>query len=520
MTLVELLVATVLTLLLVAAIAEGFSAVTSTISANRATIELSNRMRETTARVQEDLSAQTVPMLPWTLRSAGMGYFEYVEGPASDLDADNSDVADVAQTGADTSIGDVDDVIMFTARSEEELFSGQVLGTVVAKPGGGYRLDYDPTNPVLTTIYSEFAEIVWWTTYDYQDTNADGVWNSGEPIQVRLFRRVLLIRPDIEIPNIVPPSPPNYFLQPSNPEMPDVFFFSANDLSVRTVGGVRYANSLQDLTRRETRFAHNNAAFPNPLLRAALLPKRSVWQRGPDGAWGSTNDDDGDGTPNDLDEAGWSGSDDILVYGALGTDVMLNDVLAFDVKVFDPFAPVICEWDVPNNRPDGDALTPGEPGFATIFPAFGTTTQRIGYGAFVDLGYLTTPYAQKKDSTNNSLWDRMTFLMNNNTISRSFFYGFPATKSQLSAAAAGKSYCTWSLHYESDGVNQNGGTLVDEGTDGLDNDSANGVDDPDERETSPPYPEPLRGLQVRVRVIDPDSRQVRQMTVVSNFTPE
>jgi hypothetical protein len=48
----------------------------------------------------------------------------------------------------------------------------------------------------------------------------------------------------------------------------------------------------------------------------------------------------------------------------------------------------------------------------------------------------------------------------------------------------------------------------------------NGIDDELERETSPPYPIPLRGIQVRVRIIDPDSRQVRQMTVASDFTPE
>ena len=49
---------------------------------------------------------------------------------------------------------------------------------------------------------------------------------------------------------------------------------------------------------------------------------------------------------------------------------------------------------------------------------------------------------------------------------------------------------------------------------------ANGVDDVGERETSPPYPVPLRGIQVRLRIIDRDTRQVRQMTVSSDFIPE
>jgi hypothetical protein len=46
------------------------------------------------------------------------------------------------------------------------------------------------------------------------------------------------------------------------------------------------------------------------------------------------------------------------------------------------------------------------------------------------------------------------------------------------------------------------------------------VDDVTERETSPPYPFPLRGIQITLRIIDPDSRQSRQITVVNDFTPE
>jgi len=46
------------------------------------------------------------------------------------------------------------------------------------------------------------------------------------------------------------------------------------------------------------------------------------------------------------------------------------------------------------------------------------------------------------------------------------------------------------------------------------------VDDLGERETSPPYPHPRRGIQIIIRTLDPDSRQVRQITVTSDFTPE
>ena len=41
----------------------------------------------------------------------------------------------------------------------------------------------------------------------------------------------------------------------------------------------------------------------------------------------------------------------------------------------------------------------------------------------------------------------------------------------------------------------------------------NGVDDPLERETSPPYPVPLAGVKVVLRVYERDARQVREASV-------
>jgi hypothetical protein len=87
-------------------------------------------------------------------------------------------------------------------------------------------------------------------------------------------------------------------------------------------------------------------------------------------------------------------------------------------------------------------------------------------------------------------------------------------------------YDTWSLGYERDGENQDADTddvpgLIDEGTDGLDTPEhgkfLNGVDDPAERETSPPYPVPLRGIEVKIRMIEFGTQQVRQVSVVGDF---
>ncbi len=81
-------------------------------------------------------------------------------------------------------------------------------------------------------------------------------------------------------------------------------------------------------------------------------------------------------------------------------------------------------------------------------------------------------------------------------------------------------YDTWTTFYEQDGIDQDGNLGIDQGTNGADDDNAMGVDDVGERETSPPYPSPLRSVQVRIRITDPDSRQVRQVTVTSDFVPE
>ena len=98
-------------------------------------------------------------------------------------------------------------------------------------------------------------------------------------------------------------------------------------------------------------------------------------------------------------------------------------------------------------------------------------------------------------------------------------------------------YTTWPTAYEQDGIDQDGDGLIDEGTDGIDNDGLFGPDDdtvidvdgdgqidsgdkPSERETTPPYPAPIRGLKVTIRVMEPDSGAIHQTTVVSKFGPK
>jgi hypothetical protein len=166
----------------------------------------------------------------------------------------------------------------------------------------------------------------------------------------------------------------------------------------------------------------------------------------------------------------------------------------------------------------------------------GRFVNQIGRGAFVDLNY--------------TLKHGYNVIANYGATGWSYFGGAVASASQLSEAT----YDTWSFHYEYDGINQDGDAydgaadsmapwelLIDEGTDGLDSpipptsfsaqltmppanhlplQFAYGVDDVGERETSPPYPYPLRAIQARIRMIDHSSRQVRQATVESSFVPQ
>ena len=94
------------------------------------------------------------------------------------------------------------------------------------------------------------------------------------------------------------------------------------------------------------------------------------------------------------------------------------------------------------------------------------------------------------------------------------------------SAATARVYDTWSTHYENVGLP--GLTLAQypvggfpgRGTNGFDDDGNGIVDDDGEKITSPPYPVPLRGIQVKIRVFEPDSRQIRELTIVQDFLPK
>jgi hypothetical protein len=47
-----------------------------------------------------------------------------------------------------------------------------------------------------------------------------------------------------------------------------------------------------------------------------------------------------------------------------------------------------------------------------------------------------------------------------------------------------------------------------------------GVDDPTEQESPPPYRYPIRGIQVKIRAFEPDTKQIREVSLVHEFLQE
>jgi type II secretory pathway pseudopilin PulG len=425
-TLVEMLVAMACTILLMYAITQTFQNIGEVSARGRAAIEISTQLRGVQIRLHKDFESLTVPVRPWANPEVAPGYIDIGEGYMYDAATADSPTRNV--------FGDFDDIIAMTIRSTGEPFVGRYI---------------DPTTKLTRMIQAQVAEVIWFTSFNDKDGDKKLDLRTET---VNLHRRVLLVRPDL----------------PTNTE-PLSDFIQHNDLSVHQTSNGIVANSLVDLTQRENRFG--NLATPRPYVRDAVNVNVIV--------------------PTDVNEttvrtipAGATPSPTFLAPAyaltgdRTGEDVMLSNVLAADIRVFDRLAQVKASED------GVEALSPGDPGYSeTITHGHAT----LGLGAYVDLYY--SRYAPGVPVTE--------------------FSGAPDSKSGLTTGT----YDTWSLGYE----------LISPAPafDGIDNPPTNGaVDDVAERISSPPYPVPLRGVQIRLRVLEPETRQVRQSTIVQDFIPE
>ena len=624
LTLVEMLVATTVTVILVGALVQMFRVIGDNISMGRAIVELSTELRDVSKRLQRDLDGLTVPARPLPETSSSVGYLEIFEGPGRDIDPTPVAVAAGAPPILTQSMfGDYDDVLMLTSSTASEPFFGEHVALVNVN---------DRFQRVIRTVESKKAEIAWWTRVIDPPPfgNLNYVVDNND--RLALHRRELLVRPDL---NFYQPELDEHIIAwfgnlpaeggSSNTleigrELLD--FLSHCDISVRirekvAVTGpnrVVYAvaNSLEDLTQRENRFAH----FPVLLFNPTVTPPASpfIWAsasgnlqdypfelaREPSLLSHGTNHASQLRSLTTLDRL-VQGFELVAVTMATGSvwqwqqtgtqtgeDTILANLLAFDLRVFDPGAPLVAtgkgadgQWGIAGNDDDGNGilddvteanaggsddnattLVPGDARYVNVVLGLGpfTTTlptDFVGRGAYVDLNYM-----QEGSALNPA---RRSFT---NPTRQSFFSGVPAFR-DLPPATGGTPngifdgtpefflggiaqafYDTGSFRYEQNnfnedlvinGVDDDGDTQVDEtdegavlglvttpamlsifdqGSNGLDDDGLHGIDDVGERETSSPYPFPLRGAQITVRAVEPSTRQVRQMTVIANLKPE
>jgi hypothetical protein len=242
-----------------------------------------------------------------------------------------------------------------------------------------------------------------------------------------------------------------------------------------------------------------------------------------------------------------------------GEDVMLTDVLGFDLRVYDPGAPLFMHlatetvleptdsaWTAAyvsndNMRNDGSGAIGTNNGTTTVVFPF------VGQGAYVDLGYGFDSRRLGETPSRPAELPAPAFASAFTPAIEPWFFPARALRDvfQNQLAPGYAVYDTWSFHYENNGVNEDGdeveagvwqlddgdgiGTLlIDEGTNGIDdfghytdgNFLRLGPDDVGERETVPPYERPLRSVQVVLRLYERDSRQIRQVRVNQSFVPE
>ncbi len=517
-TLIEVLTATALTLVMISAVARIFGQISSSVADSRSTLEMSDRLRSAAARLQLDLAGHTVTPIPPRTPETNEGYTEISEGPVGpviavipkdyaayypkDIPVDPTDAwaprafkphpDDETIWYADTTVGDNDDILMLTTRSADRPFVGRRWNAVTSQ---------------VEAIESHVAEVAWF-------------------IRGRtLYRRVLLVAPGVNV------SDPRLF--------PPAGFYELNDLSVHAkldASNNLYlvANTLADLTRPENRFAHpQDLGFPFDVRRWGELGLPTLRECS-HGNWvaGATNPGQLPITPKPgssvngvikidfwNDPHPWEELEpmtgthfDFFPGPRVAEDVILTNVIGFDIKVWDPGAPI-----VQDNNDNTIVLAPGDPDYPPPNKIFVDFTP-VSYGAYVDLGYLNDGYG-----ISNPRYVPLSGM----PVPNFHHTGTPLSKLQAgfgpSPGLVARVYDTWSLHYEYDGVDQDNDGMVDEGTDGFDNDQVGVqgvVDDPGERETSPPYPVPLRGIQIKIRVFEPDTRNIREVTIIQDFLPK
>ncbi len=645
MTIIEVLIATAMTLLIMLALAQGFKTLSESVSAGRAKLVGSDQLRGLSSLLRSDLEGLTTDssVIPQRSTSAS-GYFEYYDGPISDSTAmlfNYMPTAPSVESRLSASRwGDIDDVVMFTAKAKQgDWFRGRVpLGLLKIHQanvlGVAPSVLPDPLTVsdwnVDVSIASEFAEVVWFMRpldnngsivvdgigpYSTTPPNtevidvAPGVDVTGDnipdpdgmPDRIALCRRTLLIRPDLNL-TLNPSWGSSVYMSSdlqltARPLTPDVsitdslrfmmrFVYQRCDLSLRPLllpsmvdGGMFCAvtNDLADLQRPENRFAHyvmpvatGGLGTPTdcylPILALSSEAPATLYRTMTDMAYGSI------GAPLDRGfvPSCFSRTKISSSGGAISSvqptleEVIASNVVAFDVRGFDPSARqflspgidglwgstgAIADAGFPGT--DDLVLGPSDPGYTVAATTVGVPN--ANGGAYVDLGWGTKVTNQlingatpKKYVIGNSTaapvqppnsnfitplsgWD--TALAIPAGVSDSLILSGRYSLSGIYQPT----FDTFTDAYESDGYVQNQGIwyngLVrfgvtpasnllapDQGTNGVDDNGDNIVDDFGEHETSPPFNYRMPSVQIKFRVLDVKAGTLQELSMVHDLT--
>jgi len=453
--LTELLVAATISLVVMGAVAQLFSLFSRTFNDSQTTIELSGRMRTTAWQLRQDLAGLTVDPVPWVQPESDSGYLEILEGPVHDATlavatggASTPYAAYTIPSGAPTSNleGDTDDILLFTTRAAAGTFTGRFGSSTVESPCAEVAWFCRPAanQPVAgTTLYNLYRRQLLVVGYAGQAPflatgNAVAVANLTSPSQQGQSRGTPLY-----------------------------------DISMRLEGTSAVPNSLGDLTKRENRcFLSGSTSLRKSVFPYELLTDAAAGYRMPIEATFRSTDRESD-------------------------DVILTNVIAFDVRVYDPAARPF----VPPTS--STTLYPGDPGYDA------STSSSLARGAFVDLGWRGGPPMLKTTFLTGTAPPAGQSLLQ--------VGGLRVADTLTTGTLPVPTYDTWSLHYEFNGVDDDGDGVIDQGTNGLDDNADLLPDNAPEYETSPPYPVPLKGIEVRIRVFEPSNQQVRQTTIRHTF---
>lgn len=450
-TLLEVLVATAVTLLMMISLAQVFKIVGDSMKQGRAALQMNNTLRSVSFRLRHDLNNLTVRVDPPADSGAGAGYFEYFDGSMTDYTCTLFDPANTADPTLQTSMirssryGDVDDILMFTARAGDSWFVGQVpafvlnpaMLTVSPPPDSDGDGILDKYEAVM--ISSQLAEIVVFArpvnsypslgvpSSNLYFDDADG---NHLPDAYQLHYRALLIRPDLNMSSGTLPADGMYLTAGSGGVVRPTDMAPVHqqcDLSVRRVpdGGAGSdfiaANSLEDLMDPANRFAHFEYRVPGspnsttmPLLVLQPIPQtpNTAYQGSaitvfaddgnPATASPLVSDPDPASVPTGLVGAAGNFLHQAFVLGGdrRGEDILANDLLAFDVKGYDGAAPVIGTYGVDGvagaggsgvlgqDGSDDVILSPNDPGYGPALAALAggaSTVEAVSYGSYVDL---------------------------------------------------------------------------------------------------------------------------------------